>query len=162
MDQDTSRVSSDQHSGLTDEQILGMDRTGSVTAETAPEVDLDAANAELELHRHGEMTARTSRRPDAHITWRKKLSADGAPGWIHPDIGPAPKGFAEQKLSPEVLDQLRLSSIPGVGPRIMSLLLERFGSARGFSIVTVTKFNRSPGSDRSYFNRSNLKVEAMT
>lgn len=92
-------------------------------------IDWDAANAELATHGRGGMDAKTARpaadRPASNSRGRSKR--DGA-GWIV-DIGDPPPGIAADTLSPAVLDQLRLSSIPGVGPRIMAALLERFGSA---------------------------------
>ena len=87
-------------------------------------IDWDAANAELANHGRGGIDAKTARRASDP---RRSGKRDGA-GWVT-DIGEPPPGIAKETLSPEVLDQLRLSSITGVGPRMMATLLERFGSA---------------------------------
>jgi DNA processing protein len=93
------------------------------------DIDWDAANAELSTHGRGGIDAKTAR-PAAdrrHANSSRRSKRDGA-GWVL-DIGDPPPGIAAETLSPTVLDQLRLSSIPGVGPRIMAALLERFGTA---------------------------------
>lgn len=90
-----------------------------------PDVDLDAANAELAVGGRGGVSARVARRSD-DLGSRK--SSDSS-GWLVDAAEPAAKGLAEKLLPHDVLDQLRLSSVPGIGPRIMAQLLGRFGSA---------------------------------
>ena len=155
--QNTSQTPADQQAGLTDEQILGLDPTRDSDSQVDPEVDLDAANIELELHRHGELAGRTRRDSTGPGQWRKKPPSEGGVGWINPDIGEPPPGIAEQKLSREVLAQLRLSSIPGVGPRTMMLLLERFGSACGVFACSSEDFQAIPGVGPKLFQQIKLE-----
>jgi DNA processing protein len=88
------------------------------------DIDWDAANAELASHGRGGIDAKTARRSSDP---RRSAKRDSV-GWVT-DIGDPAPGIARETLSSDVLDQLRLSSITGVGPRIMATLLERFGSA---------------------------------
>jgi DNA processing protein len=49
--------------------------------------------------------------------------------WFCRDLGTAPPGIAERSLPPELLAHLRLSLVSGVGPRILTALLDRFATA---------------------------------
>ena len=115
------------------------------------EIDWDAANAELANHGRGGLDAKTARRS----TDPRRAQRDGA-GWLKEIGDPAPS-VAKETLSPDVLDQLRLSSIPGVGPRIMAALLHRFGTASNVFAADTDAIASVRGVGPKLFNQIKLE-----
>jgi DNA processing protein len=115
-------------------------------------IDWDAANAELAIDGRGGIDATMARRPSDP---RRSGKRDGS-GWLA-EIGAPPSGIAKETLSADVLDQLRLSSIPGVGPRIMAALLERFGTASEVFHADTDAIVSVPGVGPALYNQIKLE-----
>ena len=116
------------------------------------EADLASANAELANHGRGGLAAKITRGGPS----KRKTKRDGA-GWLKDVTDAAADGLAKETLAPDVLDQLRLSSIPGVGPRIMSQLLESFGSAGEVFKAAPDQIQAVPGIGPSLYNQIRLE-----
>lgn len=52
---------------------------------------------------------------------------------------------AEQSPSDDVLAALRLNLVPGIGPRLAQLLLDRFGSAKDILSASIADLQQTPG-----------------
>ncbi|WP_146514191.1 DNA-processing protein DprA [Rubripirellula amarantea] len=135
-----------------DEFLPGLDANKPASDPDFNEAALEAANAELANQGRGGVSAKVARSGPP-----RNRSQRDSKGWLKDIDEPVPSGIASQTLAPAVLDQLRLSSIPGVGPRTMAQLLEHFGSAKEVFAATPDAIMAVPGIGPKLYNQIKLE-----